>query len=225
MEKRKTVFFYGLPGAGKGTQANLLVNTMGFWHFDSGKFIEHFVHDPARQNDAIVQRERALFDGGSLNTPEWILEIVREKAEKMLVSADIVFSGSARTLFEAFGDERNKGLIESLSLISDVYIFWLDVEDAAAIQRNCARVICSTCSTPFINFEGLKYPACPLCGSLLKKRILDNPETMKKRLQEYRLRTAPVIEKIGLSDLAVHKIDANLSPQEVHFQVLEILKA
>ena len=224
MEKRKAVFFYGLPGAGKGTQANLLVNTSGFWHFDSGKFIEHFVHDPARQNDAIVQRERAIFESGDLNTPEWILEIVSEKAKTILASTDIVFSGSARTLFEAFGDEQNEGLIKRLDPIAEIYFFYLDVEDEIAIERNCNRLICSTCSTPLINFKDLKYPACPLCGSVLRKRSLDNPEKMKERLLVYRLRSEPVLEQLNLSGFIVHEIDANGSPLNVYSRVINILK-
>lgn len=224
MEKRKAVFFYGLPGAGKGTQANLLVSTRGFWHFDSGKFIEQFVHDPARQNEEIVQRECAIFESGKLNTPEWILEIVSEKAKKILASTDVAFSGSARTLFEAFGDKNNEGLIARLIPMADIYFFYLDVKDETAIKRNCSRVICSTCSTPLINFEGLKYPACPLCGSALRKRSLDNPETMKKRLGEYRLRTAPVIEQLRSVGYIFNKTDANGSPLSVYSQVIDVLR-
>src|SRR3989338_6557098 len=73
---KKAVVIFGPPGAGKGTQANLLAWTRGFVHFDTGRHMERVVHDPARQNDPIIARERELWESGKLNTPGWALELV-----------------------------------------------------------------------------------------------------------------------------------------------------
>ena len=45
----KAIIIYGLPGSGKGTQANLLADKLGLIHFDTGKYLERIVHDPANK--------------------------------------------------------------------------------------------------------------------------------------------------------------------------------
>ena len=65
--------------------------------------------------DETIKKERELFDNGILLTPSFVLDVISAKAEK-IANADfnLVFSGSPRTLFEAFGDENHRGLIEIL---------------------------------------------------------------------------------------------------------------
>ena len=223
MRNKMAVFFFGPPGSGKGTQANLLVATRGFWHFDSGKFIERTVHNQQLQDDEIIQRERVIFESGALNTPAWILKIVREEAERVLSSNNITFSGSMRTLFEAVGNSENPGILGSLAKISKLYFFWLDVSDEVATKRNCDRVICSICATPLMHLDNLEYLACPLCGAALRKRSLDTADMMQKRLVEYRNRTVPVIDYVEESGWVVHKINGEKMPCEVHKEVLEVI--
>ena len=58
----KAIIIYGLPGSGKGTQANLLADKLGLIHFDTGKYLERIVHDPANKKNKIIRRERKNFD-------------------------------------------------------------------------------------------------------------------------------------------------------------------
>ena len=58
----RVVIIYGQPGAGKGTQANLLAHLRGFYHFDTGQYLEEMLHDSRLQNDEIIKRERDLWD-------------------------------------------------------------------------------------------------------------------------------------------------------------------
>lgn len=94
---------FGPPGSGKGTQADFLAEEYGLIHLDTGKLIEKTVHDPAKQGDPIIQRERNNFDTGLLVTPEWFVEeiIIREIRANGENGQGIVFSGSPRTLYEA----------------------------------------------------------------------------------------------------------------------------
>ena len=88
------VLFFGAPGSGKGTQADLLTKKMGLIHIDTGKYIEQVVRDPQRLKDPIIRRERKNFDAGVLTTPSWILKIIKEKTREV-AHADfgVVFSG------------------------------------------------------------------------------------------------------------------------------------
>src|SRR3989344_5922357 len=109
---KKVIIVYGPPGAGKWTQANLLAGKLGLIHFDTGKYLEQTVHDPENQNNPEIKKEKEIFDSGKLLTPSFVLKIISQKTKEVSKSSfGIVFSGSPRTLYEAFGDEKNQGLI------------------------------------------------------------------------------------------------------------------
>lgn len=219
------VIIYGPPGAGKGTQANLLALRKNFIHFDTGKYLEQLVHDPSLQKDETIKRERELFDGGVLLTPSFVLDVVSAKAEK-IANADfsLVFSGSPRTLFEAFGDEGHQGLIEILEKHygkENVYPVLLEIDPEISIQRNKTRFICSVCSTSGLYNSESK--TCFLCGGVLKKRTVDDPAVFKTRIQEYQQRTAPILQELEKRNYMIIKIDATPLPFQIHEKLLKYL--
>ena len=119
--KKIVLILYGPPGSGKGTQANLLANKLGIIHFDTGRFAESLVHDPARQREKVIRRERKLFDTGKLMTPSFILREVVKKVKQLNAAGwGIIFSGSQRTMYEA------EGLLPILNKLygkKNIYIF------------------------------------------------------------------------------------------------------
>jgi len=58
---RKVIIIYGPPGAGKGTQANLLAGKLGLIHFDTGRYLEQILHDPEKQNNSEIKKAREIF--------------------------------------------------------------------------------------------------------------------------------------------------------------------
>src|SRR3989344_9696421 len=107
---KKIVIIYGPPGAGKGTQANLIAGKFGMIHFDTGKYLEQFLHNPETKNDPEIKKVKEIFDSGALVTPSFVLKIISEKTKEVAKSGfGIVFSGSPRTFYEAFGDKKNQG--------------------------------------------------------------------------------------------------------------------
>ncbi|HEY4499744.1 MAG TPA: nucleoside monophosphate kinase [Candidatus Paceibacterota bacterium] len=220
---KKVAIIYGPPGAGKGTQANLLASALGFIHFDTGKYLEQLVNDPALQNDPIIQREKANFNAGVLCTPEWVLEIVRKKVNHLSNAGfSLAFSGSPRTMFEAFGDEKNESLLSVFEKEfgkENIFVFLLQVKSETSILRNSRRLICSVCGTVLLT-NSYSGQTCPLCDASLRRRSLDVPEVIRVRLKEYAERTEPIIQNMRERGYSIHEIDGEPAP----FQVFEEIK-
>ncbi len=208
----KVVAIYGSPGSGKGMQATLLEHHYGFIHFDTGRYIEHVVHDPDKQKSSVIKRERKLFDGGYLNTPSWVFKMVKDEVTRMSKAReDIVFSGSPRTLFEA---EKFVPLIEKLYGRKNIRFFSLDVPKDVAVDRNLARRVCSVCGAVMIDPD-IEHKHCPICGGRLIKRVLDNREILVRRFEQYVDRTKPIFEYLKKRRYKVIKVKGTSSPKAV----------
>ena len=220
---KKVILLYGAPGAGKGTQADLLAKKFGYFHFDTGKYIEQVVYDPEKLKNKIVQRERKIFDSGELCTPSWTLNIVAKKAEELAkAKLRVVFSGSPRTLFEAFGDKKTKGLINVLEKLfgkKNIGVLYIEVKPETSIFRNSNRSVCSVCGAPILFDQNNLQKNCLFCGAALKKRVFDNPEKLKVRLQEYKNRTQPVLEELKKRGYRINTISGEVEPFNVFEEV------
>ncbi len=224
---RKAIMVYGPPGAGKGTQANLLAQQFGLIHLDTGKYLETVVHDPASQRDPFIDRLRHDFDTGILLDPAWVYKIVKERTAKIAESGfGIVYSGSPRTYPEAFELDGGKGLIDFLETLygrDNVHAILLDVKPETSIHRNSNRLICSVCATAVMYHEHATPEFCPLCGGMFKRRTLDTPETIKIRLTEYANRTAPIIANLRKIGYAITEVDGEPLPYQVFADILKQL--
>jgi adenylate kinase len=222
--RKIVVVLYGPPGAGKGTQANLLASKLDLIHFDTCKFLESIVHDPRRQHEKIVKRERALFDGGKLMTPSFVTgEVMREAEHIAKAGWGIVLSGSPRTMYEA---ERLYPKFEKLFGKKNVNVFVLEVPPKDSIKRNGARMVCAKCGYLLLTafYPGHKGKQCPVCAGPFYKRSLDKPSVIKIRLKEYEKRTFPIFKYVKKHGYNLHRVDARPAPYKVmehiygHFQ-------
>jgi adenylate kinase len=221
---KKAAVIYGPPGSGKGTQANLLAWTKNFIHFDTGKYLEQVVHDPENQKDPMIKKERELFDSGILLTPEFVLKVTTEKTREISQAGySIAFSGSPRTMFEAFGDEKNKGLIEILEGEygkENVNFLFLKIDPEESIKRNANRLVCSVCGTAILYSDAAhKHKTCPLCGAELRKRTVDNPDVFKTRIKEYEERTKPIVAELKRRGYKIIEINGSPLPFEVFKEI------
>src|SRR3989344_2723586 len=212
---KKVIIVYGPPGAGKGTQANLLAGKLGLIHFDTGKYLEQLVHDPDLKNNPEIQKAGKIFDSGALVTPSFVLKVTAKKTKEIAKSGfGVVFSGSPRTLFEAFGDAKNEGLINILEKKfgkKNISILLLKIDPRISILRNGHRLVCSVCKIAILYSDAShQHKTCPLCGGKLYKRTVDNPKVFETRIREYQERTAPILS--GLRKRCYKIIEINGEP-------------
>lgn len=221
--QKQAVIIYGTPGSGKGTQANLLSWNQGFVHFDSGKKLRAILNDPALQGQKLIQREKKLNESGILNTPSWVLGIFKKETEKIAKAGmGIVYSGSPRTMYEAFGDKKTGGLLPFLEKLygkKNVKYFFLKISPEAAAARNKIRRVCGVCNNPVLGEEAVSLTKCPLCLGELKTRVDDDPEKYKVRYNEYMTRTMPIIDLLKKKGVEITELNADSTPPEIYAKV------
>lgn len=215
---RRAVILYGLPGSGKGTQAELLARSFAFVHFDTGRYLRYLYYSsPLAKTDPVIRRERAIMESGALNTPSFVLKIVSERAREIArAGMSVVFSGSPRTSFEAFGEKKRKGLLRILSEEygkKNVVIIELSVPAAVSRKRNGGRYVCKVCGLPRLSTVGGNH--CSLCGGPLYRRRDDDPKVIETRLKEYAERTKPIIRQMKKENYTVMRVDGTAKPYEV----------
>ncbi len=220
------VVFYGPPGSGKGTQAQLLADKLHLFHFDTGDYLRKLLHNPKFKNDPMIQKERKLNESGKLNTPAWILQVLlKQVGELAKLGQSVVFSGSPRNVYEAFGDETHEGLLNFLSKKygkKNIHIFFLEIPDETTIQRNTHRTICSVCKTPLL--ATYKQKSCPFCGGAVEHRVDDSASIITQRIKEYHARTEPVIAESMKRGYNVVKLDGTPAPYRIHETIMEYFK-
>ncbi|MCX8016031.1 MAG: nucleoside monophosphate kinase [Patescibacteria group bacterium] len=223
MKNPKILIFYGPPGAGKDTQAKRVAFKSGAHIVSSSKLIEEKIFDPNLQNDPIIQRERKNYESGALCTPEWVTEIINNKVKELYQkNISLIFTGSPRTLYEA---ENEIPFWESIYNKENIFVIVINLTDESSIFRNSHRRICEKCGYPVIySFETEMWQFCPMCGGKIVDRgILDNPETIKVRLVEYRERTKPVIDYFINRGYSIIEIDGEPLPDVVTQNIFEQL--
>lgn len=226
---KKALAIYGHPGAGKGTQANLLAWKFGWIHFDTGRYLEQLFRDPESMKDPVIAREKELFDAGILCTPSFVLEFVTHKMREISRAGfSIVFSGSPRTLYEAFGTDpeypQTQGLVEALVKEygkEHLHFVELVVPEGTSVTRNSARKVCSVCGAMFLGH--MEIEQCAFCMGPLRTRSLDKPEVITVRLEEYRNRTEPILNGLRERGFVVEQVNGEREPYTVFEDVKKIL--
>ena len=244
LDKNKMVgvIFFGPQGSGKGTQAKLLADKFGFFHFDSGGYLRKILYDPKFRKNKIIQRERRLNEAGILNTELWVTKIVSQRFKELIdLGQSIVTEGFPRTLFETFGDppaltssrrsragKKTKGAIDIFEKgygRNNIFIFVLNIPEKESIKRTTQRSICSICKAPLLSpkllrLGRIKLKICPFCGGKIIHRVDDKKETIITRLKEYKQQTQPIFKELERRKYKVFKIDGTPMPAEIHQKII-----
>jgi len=206
--------FLGPPGAGKGTQAKLLSQRMGFLHLSTGDLLREAV----KNQTPLGKKAKEYMDRGELVPDELIVQLIEETMPK---DGNVILDGFPRTVNQALALEemlRDKG-----EKISKVLFF--DVPDEVIIDRLSGRRVCSKCGAVYhVKYNPPKVEGvCDLCGGPLVQRDDDKEEVVRKRLEVYRKQTEPLIEFYQERGI-IYKLDAGKGVEELFEEVKGLVR-
>lgn len=229
--QKQVIILFGQPGAGKGTQAEILADKTGYYHFESSKIIEAcFKNESPEKVFEIegqsykVEDEKKRWEAGLLNSPPFVVFLMVEKIKELAEDGkSIIFSGSPRTIYEA---KKEIPLLKELYSLENIRFVMLEITAKTTIFRNSHRRICELIRHSILfTKETETLTLCPLDGSnLVKRKGLDDVKTIKKRLEVFKEQTYPVTEIIEKQGLYLHKVNGEQSVSDVHKEIVEAIK-
>jgi adenylate kinase len=215
------IVLLGPPGVGKGTQAELLNQTLGACPLSTGEIFRaargHSVAPGSAMAAAQAQMQR-----GELVTDDTVLALVRERTRCLHCTGGFMLDGFPRTLAQARALDQ---LLREEELTLDAVISY-ELPSEQLIARLSGRRVCPKCKAVF---HVAAHPPrvagmCDNCGTALIQRPDDNPEAVAVRLDAYAAATAPVASHYRAQGLLVSVV-ADGEPTRIFSRTLESLAA
>lgn len=181
----------GPPGAGKGTQGEILSKRLGVDTISTGVMLRTAI----KEQTEIGKSVEKLINSGKLVPDDVMVELIKERLQRPDCAKGFILDGFPRTTTQA------EALTNSGVKIDKVLS--LEVEDEVIIERLSSRRECSKCGAPYniISNKPIAEGKCDKCGADLIQRADDNPDTIKNRLNVYHEQTEPIkdyYKKMGL---------------------------
>lgn len=175
----------GAPGAGKGTQAERIIETYGLAHISTGDILRKAVAD----GTPLGLEAKRYMDAGELVPDEVVIGLAKERLQQPDAEKGFILDGFPRTVVQAQALDTALG---SLGKQIDSAIA-IVVDPEIIVQRLTSRRTCRACGK-ITSVSALAGGACPACGGEVYQRDDDNEATVRNRLDVYERSTAPLID-------------------------------
>ncbi len=204
----------GAPGAGKGTQAEMLTEKLSIPAISTGNMLR----DAISHGTELGKKAKSYMDDGNLVPDDLILGIVKERVSQSDCANGFILDGVPRTLAQAHA-------LEALGVKID-YVVSVEVDDDVIEKRMTGRRVCGQCGASYHvaanppKREGI----CDLCGGELTVRKDDAPETVRHRLEVYHASTEALkdyYEKLG----RLRTVNGNQSIEGTNQDILKAIEA
>ena len=188
--KAFTLILYGFPGSGKGTQGKLIVQQYKANYLGSGDAIREIM----QSDSELAKQVKDRYNKGIPQPDDVIVEIFKEKISRLLQDSHnkkFVIDGFPKSINQA---QELDTLAKKLSLSAPIFIY-LDVPESVVLDRISNRLFCINCGISYLSSQD-EYAKgiCSKCGGKLSKRIDDEPETVKTRLQKEQIIISTLLE-------------------------------
>lgn len=211
------IILLGPPGAGKGTQAHMLVEHHGMRQLSTGDMLRAAV----KAQTPVGIEAKAVMDRGELVSDAIVSALIDAELEAMGESTGAIFDGYPRTEAQAASlDEILARHDRKLDFVIELL-----VDEDALVDRITGRFTCANCGEGY--HDRHKQPEaegmCDRCGSTeFKRRPDDNEETVRTRMAEYRAKTAPILPVYEARGI-VQRVDGMAAIDDVTTAIEKVL--
>jgi len=177
----------GAPGAGKGTQAEILCKKLGIPTISTGNILRAAIKDGTPTG----MKAKSFIDAGQLVPDEVIIGIVSERLAQADCAGGYILDGVPRTIAQAEALERSGIAFDAVVSI--------EISEDEILRRMGGRRVCEACGSSY-NVEAIPPRVegiCDNCGGKLIQRKDDTPETVRERLKVYHTETEPLVDFYG----------------------------
>lgn len=174
----------GAPGAGKGTQAEILCKKLGIPTISTGNILRAAIKDGTPTG----MKAKSFIDAGQLVPDEVIIGIVSERLAQADCAGGYILDGVPRTIAQAEALERSGIAFDAVVSI--------EISEDEILRRMGGRRVCEACGSSY-NVDAVppRVPGiCDNCGGKLIQRKDDTPETVRERLKVYHTETEPLAD-------------------------------
>lgn len=181
------IVLLGAPGAGKGTQAELIVEKYQIPHISTGDILRAAV----KQGTPLGRTAESYMSKGELVPDDVVIGIVAERIQEPDCTKGFLLDGFPRTVVQA--EALDKVLKEKRQDLDAVLS--LEVDEDEVVRRLSSRRVCQGCGKIYTATDSAADEAkCEACGGKVITRADDQPEAIKRRLQVYKEQTEPLVE-------------------------------
>lgn len=188
----------GAPGAGKGTQAEMLMKLYDIPTISTGNiFREHI-----SKKTVLGKQAKLYMDKGQLVPDELVIELVKDRITQSDCNNGMILDGFPRTIPQA---EALDAMLLDLGKPID-HVINIEVPDEVIIDRMSGRVVCPSCGTSYHKLFKIETVSgiCNECQTPLVQREDDKEDTVRQRLEVYHAQTEPLIAHYAKADKVLH---------------------
>ena len=204
----------GAPGAGKGTQAELLMEKLSIPSISTGNMLREAIANGTE----LGKQVKNFMDGGMLVPDDLILSIVAERVAQPDCANGFILDGVPRTLPQAEA-LKAKG-------VSIDHVVSIEIDDSVIEGRMTGRRVCGKCGASYhvVANPPKTEGVCDLCGGELMIRKDDAPETVRKRLEVYHASTE-VLKDFYAGEGKLRLVNGNQSIEGAFEEILKVIGA
>lgn len=206
------IILFGPPGAGKGTQADIISGEMKIPTLSTGAMLR----EAMKAGTPMGLAAKSSIDQGALVSDEVVIGIVKDRIAQDDCKGGFILDGFPRTIPQAEA-------LDTMGVKIDV-VLDVEVPDDAIVERMSGRRLCSACGASYhIKYNPSKDgETCDKCGAPLTLRADDKPEVVLNRLGVYHAETEPLIGFYKNKNLLV-TVDGQKAPAEVTADIKKAL--
>ena len=210
------IILFGPPGAGKGTQAQRLVDNHNYFQISTGDLLRN---EAKKKTDLGIEIE-TLISKGDFVSDDIVNKLLKSSISELKENQSIIFDGYPRTISQA---KNLKNILSEFDRQID-YIISLQVSREIIEKRIIGRLTCEKCNTTLNEyFDKDKIKDLQCNGKYLVKRKDDNLETLLNRYDKYMETTKPVLDFMS-KESHIDEVDGSLKIEEITGKIEGIIK-